>query len=277
MGCFTKETENLPLQEQKSVWPERWSDEELRKEKQFAIRRNKLSIWLREKECRIISPETSAFKETWINVYGKTEEEGQTVTLPKQGRRVIVIDPTPPPSDIQIAKGLRDKDYECLMVVQRGVTAPIRYFCVDYKVNKGHDPNWTIAMFWSLVLTWNPMQLVVESVAYQRTLRWLLEQSMKQRGRYLAVKDRPKVKRSKYDKIVDPLNGPASQGAIYIHESHTMLRQQFIEYPNVEFDDVLECLAMGVEELSTGAIIEADYSVDEQLQPKLPDGWRKCP
>lgn len=277
-SCFTPESAGLPTEEQKSSWPDRWSDTTLQKEKLFAIRRNQLSIWLREKECKLIDPETSAFKEEWLRYYAKEAGEGPTVILPERGRRVLVIDPVPPPSEIQIAKGLRDKDYEVLMVVMRSVTIPIRYFCLDYKMNRGHDPSWTLAMFWTLVMAFNPQQIVVETVAYQRTLKWLIEEDMKRKGRYLPVKERPKAKRSKYDKIVDPLKGPASEGALYIHSSQATLRQQYVEYPNVNFDDVIECYAMGVEELTTGVIIDGDYeSVDPGLQSKLPENWRRAP
>lgn len=281
VSCFTEESKDLTPDEQRSAWPERWSDATLKREKLFAVRRNKLSLWLREMECKLVDPETCAFKEDWWQYYARDEAEanltGRKVILESRGKTVLVIDPTPPPSDIQIAKGLRDKDYECLMVVRRGVEVPVKYYCVDYRTNKGHDPNWTLAMFWELVWQNNPTQIIVESVAYQRTLKWLIEEDMKRKGRYLPVKDRPKAKRSKYDKIVDPLNGPLSQRACYIHESHTMLKQQGTEFPNIVHEDVLECFAMGVEELSTGIIIEGDYeTVDPNIQPPLL-GYRGAP
>ena len=71
-GCFTPETENLPLEQQESIWPQRWPSEELRLAKLAAIKRNKLSTWLREKECKLTDPENTAFKQDWIRYwYGK--------------------------------------------------------------------------------------------------------------------------------------------------------------------------------------------------------------
>src|SRR5690606_9118236 len=60
-GCWTEETKELPLDQQESAWPERHPTETLRQEKRNAIAANKLSGFLREKECRLVSPETATF------------------------------------------------------------------------------------------------------------------------------------------------------------------------------------------------------------------------
>ena len=43
--------------------------------------------------------------------------------------------------------------------------------------------------FFRLCLKWRPRIVTVETTAYQRTLKWLLEQAMKSRRQYWVVQD----------------------------------------------------------------------------------------
>ena len=167
-----------------------------------------------------------------------------------------MIDPVPPPSEIQIAKGMRGKDYEAFAVVGKHKG---KYYLLEYETNRGHDPSWSIATFLRLAFKHNPRRVVVESVAYQRTLSWLLKGAMKEQGRYWVIKETDD-KRSKFDKIVDGLNGPASEGAFFIHKDHVEFVSQFVDYPDVTNDDLLEVVALGVAELATTVF---DYSEEE--------------
>ena len=65
---------------------------------------------MREKECKLVSPETADFLPSWLKYY---ELE------PLGGVTVVSIDPVPPPSEIAIAKGLKGKDFEAFAVVTK--------------------------------------------------------------------------------------------------------------------------------------------------------------
>ena len=252
-GCWTKATMGLPIEQQRSAWPARWPDATLRAEKTAAIQRNKLSIWLKEKECILTSPETSSFREDWLQFW---------TVLPERMQIVIVIDPVPPPSDIQIKKGLKGKDYEAFAVV--GLHSG-RYFLLEYAVQRGHEPDWTIAEFFRLAEKYKPRAIVVESVAYQRTLAWLLRNAMRVRRRYFVVKEYTD-KRKKFDRILDGLSGPAAAGQFYVNRAHTDFIEQFRTYPSVSHDDLIEAVAIGISELS-GAnydLVDADYTVEDE-------------
>ena len=82
----------------------------------------------------------------------------------------------PPPTEAQLAKGLKGKDYEALVIM--GAMAS-NYYLLEYAVKRGHDPNWTIAQFFELSLRWNPSAWVVEEIAYQKTLEWILRKEMR--------------------------------------------------------------------------------------------------
>lgn len=259
-GCWTAATEALPLEQQESIWQSRYSSEELRNEKMAAIRRNQLSIFLREKECKIVSPETSAFRLEWLQYYD---------VVPEQMVIVMAIDPVPPPSDAQIAAGLKNKDFEVLSVVGRYKGD---YYLLEYSMKRGHEPSWTIAEFFRLAEKWRPRKVRVEAVAYQRTLSWLIKQAMEQRRRYFVIDDKAD-NRKKLTRIVDGLSGIASEGHFHVRKEHSAFITQFGEYPDSSHDDLLDATATAVTELSESAYEMQDFedilSEEEDIAPLL--------
>ncbi len=249
-GCWTAETADMPVERQESIWPERWTSPVLRAEKAAAAHRNQLSIFLREKECKIVSPETSAFRPEWLK-YFDLAPEGGTV--------VMAIDPVPPPSDLQIAKGLRGKDYETIVIVKRHKAD---FYLLDYSMNRGHEPDWTVMEVFRLWLKYHPRKVVVEATAYQRTLAWLLRKAMEHQRRYFLVEEITD-QRKKFDRIVDALTGPAAAGHLYVRREHTDFIQQFNEYPDVPHEDVLDAVATGLSSLMGLAGMTSDDDLDE--------------
>ena len=129
-------------------------------------------------ECRLISAEISQFKPTWLNV-----REHQN-SAPRGCFAVLGIDPVPPPSERQMARGLQGKDWEAHYVWGRHNG---EYHLLDYARNRGHEPSWSVATALALAHRWKVARIVVEVVAYQRTLKWLLEQEMRRRRVYFSV------------------------------------------------------------------------------------------
>lgn len=248
-GVWTPETANLPLERQESAWPARWSSETLRMEKRAAARRNKLSIWLREKECKLTSPETAAFRPEWLQFYDLAPERTQLDVI-------LAIDPVPPPSDVQIAKGMRGKDFEAFAVVGRYKQ---NYYLLDYTLNRGHEPDWTVGEFFRLALKWRPRKVCIETVAYQRTLAWLLRDAMKKQRRHWVIEE-VTDRRAKYDRIVDGIAGVASNECFFILPSMVEFQQQFNDYPDIANDDLLDATAMGLARLQ-----EMEFLDEEDL------------
>jgi hypothetical protein len=76
--------------------------------KSLAIEENRYSKWARENECKLISTELASFRLPWLGRYDVPPQGGSTV---------LVIDPVPPPTEKQMLKGLRGKDFEAHVVV----------------------------------------------------------------------------------------------------------------------------------------------------------------
>lgn len=243
-SCWTKETENLDVDRQISSWETRYPSEARRKEKKAAIAVNKLSTFSKEKEVRVISKETAVFQEAWLRFYEDHE-------LPQGGSTVIFIDPTPPPTEK--TKKIAKLDYEVVGAMRKWGG---NFYLLDYEQMQGTAPDWTCAKFFEMRFKWRPFKAVVESVAYQATLKWILEQEMKKRGIWVTIEAFNEI-RSKFARIQTALHGPASNGRLFVKKSHTAFIDNFSKYPAVEFDDLLDGAAMGVIGL-TNAYSEGD-------------------
>ena len=215
-----------------------------------AAARNQLSIFLREKECRIVSPETSAFRPDWLRYYSVAPDGGTTV---------IAIDPVPPPSDLQIAKGLRKKDFEAIAVVKR---YKADFYLLDYSLNRGHEPDWTVTEVFRLWLKYRPRKVVVEATGYQRTLALLLRKAMEAQRRYFLIEEFDD-RRKKFDRIVDGITGAAAEGKLHVLAEHSDFIQQFNEYPAVTHDDILEAVAVAMSSLMGLSGMSSEDDLDE--------------
>ena len=264
--CWTDGTMGLDIDRQESAWPSRFPTEELRKRKRNAIRTNRLYLFLQEMELRLTSPETQSFRDEWYRTWD---------ILPPlaEMRRVMIIDPVPPPSPKQIAEGMAKKDYEALTVIGAHSTG---FYELETLYNRGHEPDWTIWAFFTLAARWKPRVARVEAIAYQRTLEWILRRAMRERRQWVAV-DTFADRRAKHDVIVDGLNGPASDGRVFFNPLNDMAKEQFLHHPDTSHDDVIEVIARGVEYLHEGQLDDADeeeaaLQEDETAEPIR--GWR---
>jgi len=253
-----------------SRWPERHPTAEMIKKKEGFIARNQLSLWLREYECVLSTPETSLFRGEWLQYYD-TEPDGMVTFM--------AIDPVPPPTDAQRAKEtyMADRDYEVIAVV--GVWRG-RYYLLEYAMMRGHEPDWTISEFFRLLDKWRPMRVRVETVAYQATLKWLLEKAMQARKRFVQINShnaRGKGDRRKKEyRIADSLNGIAANKMLYVKKEHTEFIEQFTRYPRINHDDVLDAVCEAITEAREGGVlIEGEFDrVMDSINEALPNDWK---
>jgi len=253
ISCWTPETAELPLYERESSWEERFPTTTLLKDKEDAIARNKVSTWTREMECKITARETAPFLTEWLRYYDDIDPEKSAYTI-------MIIDPVPPPSEQELKKGLKDKDYECLTIMSR---IGSNFYLREYSFNKGHDPQWTIAEFFRLAGKYRPRRIYVEAVAYQQTLVWLFKKAMQQQRRYYVIEEM-RDKRKKFNRIVDGLAGPSAEGRLYVKKDQVEFIDQFIDYsPAISHDDIIETVAVGCEKLSGYAAASVDDDENE--------------
>lgn len=247
-----------------SAWPEKWSTEVVLKDKQEHIKRRQILLWLREKECKLTNVETSSFDEGWLKIWEQ---------LPERMVTYIGLDPVPPPSERELAKDLSGKCDEAIVVV--GVSGS-NYYILDYATNKGHSPDWTSAKFFEFVQRWRPLRARVESINYQRTLKWFLELEMRRRKLWVQING-VSDKRKKSHRITQAFTTVAVNNALYIREDHYDFRMQFAAYPDVSDPALLDAGAMALDEaLSFPVDTEAEEATELEDEPVL-SGWRRAP
>jgi len=226
-----------------SRWPLRHPTEEVLRDKDAHIARGQILLWLREMECTIGDEETADFKGDWLQFWE---------ILPDKMIIILSCDPAPPPTDAQLKKGLKGKDEEVWSV--QGLFNG-RYYLLEQRAERDHDAEWSVNTFFSLCEKWRPIKVVIESIAYQKTLQSFLEREMRQRKRYFAIEEF-KDRRKKRHRILQAFSGIASQGNLLVHREHQGFISQFSAYPNVDHDDRLDAAAIGFEKLTE--LIELD-------------------
>lgn len=257
-GILTDEDEETA----ESTWPQRWSKAEILLEKRSAMERNQLSIWMREKMCRMVTRETSEFRAEWLKTYE---------VLPPNPIFIGAIDPAPIQSDAARARGSQT-DLQAIMVCAywRG-----NKYIVEYETARDQDPEAVARAMERMGRKYPIRRWGVEGVAYQRTLKWFLEREM-QAGRMkhfriveLGTKGQG-IPKGKTERIVQAHSGRASSGCLFVKKDHYQFIEDFTNFPNVRFKDLLDVSAMCDMTLTPKAEQGADYlTQDDDDTPKL--------
>jgi len=254
----------------KSRWPARYTTERLKRAKEAHILRGQLDLWMREMECQIVSSESCDFRESWLQYYEDYE-------IPQLQNMMICIgiDPVPPPSERELEVGLRRKDYEVISAV--GV-ADGNYYVLDLVRSRGHSPEWTLAQLFEMIGKWRPIKVRVESVGYQRTLKWLIEQEMNKRHHWIQVE--PAIdKRAKSVRIRQAFSGIGSARRLFVRKSYVNLIDQFTTYPNCVHDDDLDSVSIALDGVKRFGGLSDDSELIPEGQDSAPElvGWRQAP
>jgi hypothetical protein len=249
-----------------SMWPARWTKEEILKEKRSAIERNQLSIWMREKMCRLTARETSEFRAEWLKYYE---------VLPPAAMYIGAIDPAPVMNEASRMRGAKT-DLQAIMVCAywRG-----NKYIVEYETARDQDPEAVARAMERMGRKYPIRRWGVEGVAYQRTLKWFLEREM-QAGRMkhmriveLGTKGQG-IPRGKYERIVQAHSGRASSGCLFVKKDHYQFIEDFTSFPSVRYKDLLDVSAMCDMTLTPRAEQGNDLLYDESDVPALE--WKRA-
>lgn len=161
---------------------------------------------------------------------------------------MLAIDPVPPPSAQQKAKGLQGKDWETHYVWGRSGDD---YHLLDCDRNRGHEPSWTIATAFRLARQYRVARIVIDAVAYQRVLKWILDQHMKSTGIYYTVVPVADGMQ-KFARITNVLSGLATAGHLWVGPEHNHFIEQFEAYGPTYTgpDDDLDASALALQDIA---------------------------
>lgn len=219
----------------KSRWESRYPTEELLKVKQDYIRSGRLSVWMREKECKVISEELASFRNESLLFWE---------VLPDRMTYIIAIDPASSDS----------KDADDNVVAVLGFHKDNVYL-IEYEAEVGQTPEMVAKTVFEYIRRYRPLGIAVESISYQRVLAWYLETQMREKRVYIPVYQ-VQDRRRKSDRIVQALGETSGYGRLYCKSSHTKFIEQFTEYSPLggNHDDVVDAVAMGITWAQTQAI-----------------------
>lgn len=249
-GCFDSQGN--------STWEERFPTTFLRKEKESHIKRNQLALWMREMEVKIISSELAAFRSEWLQKWN---------VLPPRGLRVIfALDPAS--ADEESAEE-NDTDFNALVALGKHGE---NVYLLEYALARGIDPDELVTKFFEMFERWKPVELVTESINFQRILAWYFRQEMKKRRIYVPIHEIKVHKQKKQDRIIQAFtaHGLAPYGRFFVREGMTEFESDFGTWgPTVSMhDDLLDATAIGIRRLLNigDDFIEGEYSevVDDQ-------------
>jgi len=199
-------------------------------------------------ECKLVDSESSAFKSDWLQYWD---------LLPDDLQVSFGIDPA--------SSDAKDADFQVISVI--GARKGEAYL-LDYCAKQGQNPEDFMTDFFRLVLKWKPLSVVVETVAYQKTLSFYLKREMLRRGIFVPITEY-KDRRSKFTRIVQAFSGRASMGTFFISRKHSAFIEQFIDYPEVSHDDILDATAMAMSKIP--AMMEANFATDAYMSDAYAD------
>ena len=240
-----------------SVWPARWTTAEVFKMRDGYAARRQMHIWKREYECTIISKETCAFDGQWLKYYD---------IEPDNLLKVITIDPASTES--------KNSDFNAIEVWGLHRQTRRRYL-LEYYVARTANPDEVIENLFRFVRVHRSQlkAVGVETIGYQKVLQHYILKAMRERNFFFPLEEYGKKdRRRKEDRIIQSFAGTAQHGMIYVKKEHVEFIDQFVSYPDVNHDDLLDAGAVAQEMMDAAAVgeyIDGDYEVLESEYESL--------
>jgi hypothetical protein len=199
------------------------------REKEAHIRRSQYRLWMREKECKIVSGEEKPIDVSRFKYWERLPETFDEV--------VLSVDPASsdsPKADKHVTTLLGFRGLDC--------------FVIAISAAEKNDPGKATNDFFNMLLLVRPRKGVVEANAYQRVFKWILEQEMNKKKLWLPM-ELLEVRTSNADRIMQTIPSQCAYGHFWLHASMTEVVTQADDYdPAVKdiADDYLTAIANGI-------------------------------
>jgi hypothetical protein len=216
----------------RSTWEERFPTKEAIQERDDYTARNQYHIWQKEYGCKIVSRETAPLQVERLRFYK---------TLPTNLIIATALDPATKAFEASKAKklhktagvswGMDPKTGEC--------------YLLGYKAQRNMDPDEIWVWLADNYRTLRPRKIGVETVAFQKMLKWYMEKKMQEERLYFVIQE-INDKRSKQARILQAYNGLAAHGKLLVSENHTEFRQEYEDWTEGADVDLLDAGAMAL-------------------------------
>lgn len=210
-----------------SAWPQRFSLEEVLKEKREYVQRRQLHVWLREYGCKIISRETNPFDPAWLRYW---------TALPTNLEFYIALDPA-------ASKRKTAHKTACFIIGVQRASGDV--FVVGYMAQQGKDPDEMWTWLLSNYRLLRPKKIGVETFAFQKFLKWYFQKQMLADKTFFVVHE-IEDRRAKPDRVLQAFSGLANQGKLWVNENQTEFVQEFTQWTEDVDIDLLDAGAMAI-------------------------------
>lgn len=170
-----------------------------------------------------ISDELAVFKKEWFKFY--TEAPG-TVSV------FTTVDPAI--SERQTA------DYTAIVTI--GVDDRNNWYVLDV-LRRRLTPKQIIEAIFYIYSNYKPLQIGIETVAFQKALKFFLQEEMRSRNLFLPLRELKTESRISKDMRIRAIQPRFEQGTIYIKETQKQLMDELLYYPKWKNDDIVDALA----------------------------------
>lgn len=228
-----------------SAWPDKMPVTAIMDEMEAFTALGKRDVWWREKMCEAISPDSQRFKREYFRYF-----DGYTL---KTARMNVY-------TTVDLASSKRE-GADRTAIVTVGVNPDGHWFVLDVDAGR-FDPTETIDAIFRAVVRWNPMEVGIETVAYQSALQHFLEKEMPRRNRFFGIT--PLRAEKKKELRIDTMQPRFSTGTVWFRKDAEwlgLLEGELLAYPKGLHDDVIDALAY-VEQL---AVVPAETPTNFQM------------
>ena len=173
-----------------------------------------------------VSQEDAVFPKKWITYYHQ---------LPEHLRMTMTIDPA--------LSTTRTADYTGIVIC--GTDKEKNIYVVDY-VRARLNPTAFINKVFDLFEEYKPIAIGIETVIFQKILKYSLMEEAQKRGAYLPLR-KLSGEKTKKDRRIQALVPYFEHKRIFIRPTMTELEDELLRYPKLKHDDLIDALSFQIE------------------------------
>jgi predicted phage terminase large subunit-like protein len=147
--------------------------------------------------------------------------------------------------DLASAKKEESSDPDYTVVLTCAVSAKYNEIYVVHYTRGRFDPGETINAVFDHVRAYKPLEVIVESIGYQRTLNYWMRKRMKFHNLLFYINELKGLTGSKVDRIRG-LQPYFSNGQIFLKARMTEIEQELLAFPKGRHDDLVDALSMQI-------------------------------
>lgn len=185
--------------------------------------------------CLYMNTPTAAinqvFKREWIRYYDTIGKKDEVVYCTSV--------------DLASAKKEESSDPDYTVVLTTAVNAKKNEIYVVHYTRGRFDPGETVNVIFDHVRAYKPLEVIVESIGYQRTINYWVRKRMHQLNMMFYINELTGLSGSKIDRIRG-LQPYFAEGKIAIKPHMNELEQELLAFPKSSHDDLADSLSMQV-------------------------------